>query len=43
LGEKVVGFANRTVRHARNALEFHHFLDWHNSCSVESKNFANGA
>jgi phage shock protein PspC (stress-responsive transcriptional regulator) len=35
----VAGFANFTVRCERNALEFRHFLDWHNSCSVESRNF----
>jgi phage shock protein C len=39
VGEKVVNFANLAVRYGRNALECRHFLDWHSSCSVESRKF----
>jgi phage shock protein C len=38
-GEKVVGFANLSVRVWHSPLELRHFLDWHGSCSVESRNF----
>jgi phage shock protein C len=36
---KVAAFANSMVRKLRNILEFHHFFDWHASCSDNSRNF----
>jgi phage shock protein PspC (stress-responsive transcriptional regulator) len=39
MGEKVADFANPAVGDGRNTLDSRHFLDWHGSCSVESRNF----